>query len=104
MLTVALIAMDGAKGGTNVANAFAMKTFLLFWPGLTGGYHLDQDEYQSFDRDDDRSRLDVGVDWYANRALKFGASYERYDQESSGVNRDRDYTANVFMLKASLRR
>ncbi len=34
MLTVALIAMDGAKGGTNVANAFAMKTFLLFWPGL----------------------------------------------------------------------
>lgn len=71
---------------------------------LTGGYRLDQDEYQSFDRDDDRSRLDVGVDWYANRALKFGASYERYDQESSGVQRDRDYTANVFMLKASLRR
>ena len=31
-------------------------------------------------------------------------AYERYDQESSGVQRDRDYTANVFMLKASLRR
>lgn len=34
MLTVALIAMDSEKGGTGVASAFAMKTFLLFWPGL----------------------------------------------------------------------
>lgn len=34
ILTVALIAMDSQKGGTNVANAFAFKTFLLFWPGL----------------------------------------------------------------------
>lgn len=34
MLTVAFIAMDVPKGGTSVANAFAMKTFLLFWPGL----------------------------------------------------------------------
>jgi hypothetical protein len=71
---------------------------------LTGGYELNQDDYQSFARDDDRSRFDVGVDWYANRALKFGASYERYDQESDGLQQDRDYTANVFMLKASLRR
>jgi hypothetical protein len=34
MLTVAMIALDSQKGGTDVANAFAMKTFLLFWPGL----------------------------------------------------------------------
>jgi hypothetical protein len=34
MLTVALIAMDTQKGGSDVANAFALKTFLLFWPGL----------------------------------------------------------------------
>jgi hypothetical protein len=34
MLTVALIAMDSQKGGAEVANAFAWKTFLLFWPGL----------------------------------------------------------------------
>ena len=34
MLTVAFIAMDSQKGGTNIANAFALKTFLLFWPGL----------------------------------------------------------------------
>lgn len=34
MLTVAFIAMDAQKGGTGIANAFAMKTFLLFWPGL----------------------------------------------------------------------
>jgi hypothetical protein len=34
MLTVAFIALDTQKGGTSIANAFAMKTFLLFWPGL----------------------------------------------------------------------
>ncbi len=34
MLTVALIALDSEKGGPAIANAFALKTFLLFWPGL----------------------------------------------------------------------
>lgn len=34
ILTVAIIATDTQKGGTEVANAFALKTFLLFWPGL----------------------------------------------------------------------
>jgi hypothetical protein len=34
MLTVAFIATDSEKGGPAVANAFATKTFILFWPGL----------------------------------------------------------------------
>ncbi len=34
MLTVAFIATDSKEGGVDVANAFATKTFLLFWPGL----------------------------------------------------------------------
>lgn len=34
MLTVAFIATDTAKGGPAIANEFATKTFLLFWPGL----------------------------------------------------------------------
>lgn len=34
MLTVAFIATDPVKGGPAVANAFATKTFILFWPGL----------------------------------------------------------------------
>jgi cobalamin synthase len=34
MLTVAFIATDAQKGGIAIANAFATKTFLLFWPGL----------------------------------------------------------------------
>lgn len=71
---------------------------------LTGGVSLQQDDYQSIDRNDDRNRFDAGVDWYANRAMKIGASYERFEQNSDGINRDRDYTANVFMLKASFRR
>jgi hypothetical protein len=71
---------------------------------LTGGVALQQDDYQSIDRNDDRNRFDVGIDWYANRAMKIGASYERFEQDSSGAAFDRDYTANVFMLKASFRR
>ena len=34
MLTVVAIAMDAKGGGTGIANAFVLKTFLLFWPGL----------------------------------------------------------------------
>ena len=34
ILTVALIAIDSQKGGTEIATSFALKTFLLFWPGL----------------------------------------------------------------------
>lgn len=34
ILTVAVTAMDQKGGGIGVANAFAWKTFLLFWPGL----------------------------------------------------------------------
>jgi hypothetical protein len=34
MLTVGFIATDADKGGPAVANAFATKTFILFWPGL----------------------------------------------------------------------
>lgn len=33
MLTVAATAM-GSKDGINIANAFTLKTFVLFWPGL----------------------------------------------------------------------
>ncbi len=33
ILTVASLALD-AKSGTSIANAFTLKTFLLFWPGL----------------------------------------------------------------------
>ncbi len=34
ILTVAMIALDSQKGGAEVASTFALKTFLLFWPGL----------------------------------------------------------------------
>lgn len=33
MLTVAATAI-GSKDGVNIANAFTLKTFVLFWPGL----------------------------------------------------------------------
>lgn len=69
---------------------------------LTGGYTLDQDDYQSSVRDDDFSRFNVGLDWYMNRFVKVGASYERYERESTVPNTD--FTANVFALRASLRR
>jgi hypothetical protein len=34
ILTVAMIALDTQKGGVGLATSFALKTFLLFWPGL----------------------------------------------------------------------
>jgi hypothetical protein len=34
ILTVAMIALDSQKGGVEIATSFALKTFLLFWPGL----------------------------------------------------------------------
>jgi len=71
---------------------------------LSGGYRFEQDEYVSFDRDDDRSVFDAGVDWYTNRMLTLGARYERFDQDSAGLNRDRDFSANLFTVRATLRR
>lgn len=71
---------------------------------LTGGLRYEQDDYVSFDRDDDRTAFDAGIDWYTNRLLTLGARYERFEQDSAGVNRDRDYEANVFTLRATLRR
>jgi hypothetical protein len=71
---------------------------------LTGGLRYEQDDFISLDRDEDRTAFDAGVDWHANRALTLGARYERFDQQSSGVDRDRDFDANVFTLRATLRR
>jgi len=71
---------------------------------LTGGLRYEQDDFVSLDREEDRTAFDAGVDWHANRTLTLGARYERFDQQSSGVDRDRDFDANVFTLRATLRR
>lgn len=71
---------------------------------LTGGLRYVQDDFISLDREEDRTAFHAGADWHANRALTFGARYERFDQQSSGINRDRDFDANVFTLRATLRR
>lgn len=71
---------------------------------LTGGLTYQKDDYVSYLRNDDRSTFDAGVDWYTNRMLTIGARYERFEQQSSGFNADRDFDANVFTVRATLRR
>jgi len=71
---------------------------------LTGGLTYAQDDYVSLNRNDDRTVFDAGVDWYTNRMLTIGARYERFEQDSSGLNADRDFTGNVFTVRATLRR
>lgn len=71
---------------------------------LNGEAAQNQDEYQALDRDDDRSRYGVGVDWYVNRVLTAGVAYNHYSQDSSGLAADRDFDVNAVTFKVSLRR
>ena len=71
---------------------------------LNGEIEYDQDDYQSVDRNDDISRGEIGVDWYVNRLVTAGAAFQRTSQNSSGLNRDRDFDVNQLMFTISLRR
>ena len=71
---------------------------------LNGEVEYDQDDYQSVDRNDDISRGEIGVDWYVNRLVTAGAAFQRTSQNSSGLNRDRDFDVNQLMFTISLRR
>ena len=71
---------------------------------LNAEVYNDQDSYQAIDRDDDRTRFEVGADWYVNRAVTAGVAYQRFSQNSSGVNKDRDFDVNQVMFTVSLRR
>ena len=71
---------------------------------LHGEAAYDQDEYEGIDRDDDRTRYNVGADWYLNRSVTFGAGYQHFSQESAGVSRDRDFDVNQVMFNVTFRR
>jgi len=71
---------------------------------LGGEVFYDQDEYEVIDRDDDRTRYLVGADWYVNRLLTAGVAWQHFSQESAGVNRDRDFDVNQYMVNITLRR
>ena len=71
---------------------------------LNGEIAYNQDDYQAVDRNDDISRGQIGVDWYVNRLVTAGAAYQRTSQDSSGLNRNRDFDVNQIMFTISLRR
>jgi hypothetical protein len=71
---------------------------------LYGQAGWEKDEYETVDREDDRTRFGVGADWYVNRLVTAGASYTYREQESTGVFRDRDFDVNQVMFTLRLRR
>lgn len=71
---------------------------------LNGEFEYNQDDYQAVDRQDDISRGELGVDWYVNRLVTAGAAYQHTTQNSSGLNRNRDFDVNQVMFTISLRR
>ncbi len=71
---------------------------------LNGEAYYDKDEYEGIDRDDDRTRYQVGADWYVNRLVTAGVAFQRFSQDSSGLAADRDFDVNQVMFKISLRR
>lgn len=71
---------------------------------LNGQAGYEQDQYEVVDRDDDRTQFGAGAEWYVNRVLIAGAQYTRREQESTGVNRDRDFDVNQVMFSLTLRR
>jgi hypothetical protein len=64
-----------------------------------GGSYLTRD-YQGFDRDDDISRVNVGVDYTIRRGIRLGAEYKYHSKNSS--QRFFDYDDNIFMLSADI--
>lgn len=59
---------------------------------------LGRDEYQGIDREDTRVGLNVGGTYLVNRNLGVNASLSSLDTQSSGANRDQDFTVNKLAI------
>ena len=57
-----------------------------------------RDEYEGIDREDTRVGLSVGGTYLINRNLGVNASLSSLDTQSSGANRDQDFTVNKLAI------
>ena len=72
---------------------------VLFTAGVSGG----SDDYEGIDRKDDLFEGNVGVNYLLNRRVGVGAHYYYTDVQSSGLQRDRDYNINRFLISVTLK-
>jgi hypothetical protein len=70
---------------------------------LSAGAAIGRREFEGADREDELGRFDLGATYLVNRRVSLQARYERETQDSSGVDRDRDFEANRFLVGVTLR-
>lgn len=69
---------------------------------LMAGVQAGTRDYQSIDRNDQFTSIEVGADYMLNRRVGLSARYRRDDVTSDGADRYRDYTVNAVYLGVSL--
>jgi hypothetical protein len=70
---------------------------------VTGGISGGTDDYKGIDRNDDLFEGQVGARYLLNRHAELGANYYYTDVQSSGLNRDRDFNVNRFLVSVTLK-
>lgn len=71
---------------------------------LSGGVGRGQREYEApTDREDEVTYADVGVEYLINRRLAVEGRYDRIDNQSDGIDRDRDFEVNRFRVTMKIR-
>ncbi len=70
---------------------------------LTAGVGGGSDEYEGIDRSDDVFQGDLGARYLLNRYATLGAHYYYTDFKSEGLQRDRDYNINRFLISLTLK-
>lgn len=64
----------------------------------------ERDEFDGVDRDDDRVAIEIQGDYAVNRAVSYYLNVGHYEQDSSGVDAGRDFSADRAVIGVRLRR
>jgi hypothetical protein len=71
---------------------------------LSGGIGRTQRDYEApTDREDEVTYADIGVEYLLNRRVAVEGRYERIDNQSDGIDRDRDFEVNSFTVAVKIR-
>lgn len=71
---------------------------------LSGGISRGQRDYEApADREDEVTYADVGVEYLLNRRVAVEGRYNRIDNQSDGIDRDRDFEVNSFTVAVKIR-
>jgi hypothetical protein len=70
---------------------------------LSAEYRRGEREYDTIDRDDNYSQINVGADYILNRRVAIQLRLEHFEEDSSGTNAYFDYNVNTATIGLSLR-